>query len=85
MVDTFKNRPGVTDPGMVHVAITPSDTVDLETLPKAIYCQEAGTAQIVDAAGTVLPYTMTAGQLLPFRGVRINATDTTGTYYGWIG
>ena len=82
MPDIYKNVQDRTNPGDVHFAITPSDDTDFEQLPRAIYCREAGTAQVVDRAGTVLPYALNAGDILPFRGVRINSTDTTGTYYG---
>lgn len=83
MADIFRAQVDKTNPGTRHFAITPSNTEDMAVLPRAIYCQSAGTAQIVDSSGTVLPYTMNAGDLLVFRGVRINATSTTGTYYGW--
>ena len=66
-----------------HAAIVPSNDADLTDLPKAIYCQAAGTIVIRDEAGVDLPYAMTQGQFLPFRGTRIMATGTTGTYYGW--
>ncbi|MBB4642362.1 spike base protein, RCAP_Rcc01079 family [Rhizorhapis suberifaciens] len=83
MADTFTTQMNKTNPATTHFAVVPDDEDDFAIIPRAIYCQEAGTAQIVDAAGTVLPYTMTAGQVITFRGVRINATSTTGTYYGW--
>lgn len=83
MADQFQNVEHRTNPGDVHFAITPSDTVNMTQVPRAIYCATAGTAQVVDKFGTVLPYVMVAGDVLPFRGVRINATSTTGTYYGW--
>jgi hypothetical protein len=84
MADRFANIADKTNPADVHFAITPSDSVALAFIPRAIYCATGGTAQVVDAAGTVLPYVMNAGDILPFRGVRINATSTTGTYYGWM-
>jgi hypothetical protein len=85
MSDSFayKSPEAATVPAEVHFAITPSNSVNFTIRPRAIYCQADGTAQIVDAAGTVLPYAMTAGNFIPFRGVRINATGTTGTFYGW--
>lgn len=85
MADIFSSMPveAQSAPGSRHFAIAPSDDTNFAQPPRAIYCEEAGTAQVVDGAETVLPYTMTAGQILPFRGVRVNATDTTGTFYGW--
>lgn len=83
MGDRFANVENRTNPGDRHFQIVPSDIVDMAIQPRAIYCAADGTAQVVDAGGTVLPYAMTAGSWLPFRGVRINATSTTGTFYGW--
>lgn len=83
MVDQFRNVSDRTNPGDIHFQIVPSNTVAMTFVPRAIFCAADGTAQVVDKAGTVLPYVMLAGQFLPFRGVRINATGTTGTFYGW--
>jgi len=83
MADQFTYNDNKTNPADRHFAITPSDTVNMTVQPRAIYCATDGTAQVVDAAGTVLPYVMIAGDVLPFRGVRVNATSTTGSFYGW--
>ena len=83
MADQFQNVADRTNPGDVHFAITPSNSVNMTQVPRAIYCVTDGTAQVVDKYGTVLPYVMLAGDILPFRGVRINLTSTTGSYYGW--
>lgn len=83
MADSFLNVSDRTNPGDVHFQIVPDNATNMTQTPRAIYCAVAGTAQVVDRAGTVLPYVMTQGQVLPFRGVRINSTSTTGTYYGW--
>lgn len=83
MADTFKNVMDKSGPGERHFEFTFSDTVDEAITTRGIFCAEAGTAVVVDAAGTALSYTMTAGQMLPFRCKRINATGSTGTYYGW--
>jgi len=84
MADQFETIfVGLDAPASVHFAITPSNSVNLATVPRAIFCQVGGTVVIRDKAGTNLSYTLTAGAILPFRGVRILATGTTGTYYGW--
>jgi hypothetical protein len=83
MTDRFANVADRTNPGDSHFQITASNSENMAIRPRSIYCAVAGTAQVVDAAGVVLPYVMTQGQILPFRGVRINSTGTTGTYYGW--
>lgn len=84
MADRFQNVGNRTNPADIHFAIVPSDTSDMEFVTRGIYCQADGTAQIMDAQGTVLPYTMTRGMLLPIRVKRILATGTSGTFYGWM-
>lgn len=66
-----------------HFAITPDNDEDLPILPLGIYCEGEGTAALVDEAGTELSYTLVQGQELPFRFVRVKATGTTATLYGW--
>lgn len=70
-------------PGLAHFAITPNDSADLAKIPRLIYCHVAGTIVIRDRNNVDLPYNMLAGDKLDFRGVRVLATGTTGTYYGW--
>lgn len=83
-MDRYKDyASGLDSPATRHVQITPDNDNDLTFKPRAIYCNEAGAIVIRDSAGTDLSYTMAAGDLLPFRGVRVLATGTTGTYYAW--
>jgi hypothetical protein len=74
---------GLTSPATKHFAIIPDDTSDLPMIPRVIYCQEEGVVLIRDSEGVTLPYTMAVGDRIDFRGVRVMATGTTGTYYGW--
>jgi hypothetical protein len=74
---------GLTSPATKHFAIIPDDNADLPVLPRVIYCQTEGTVIVRDADGISLPYTMTVGDRLDFRGVRVMNTGTTGVYYGW--
>ena len=84
MADNFETfAKGLTAPADTHYAITPSDSADLPRVPRSIYCEVAGSVAIVDKAGTALSYTLVQGQVLTFRGVRIMATGTTATVYGW--
>lgn len=84
MADAFERLPlTASDPGVRHFQIVPSNDVDMGVRPRAIYCQTDGTIVIRDELGVDLPYNLTAGQVLPFRGVRVLATGTTGTFYGW--
>lgn len=84
MADPFLTfAPGLSDVAMRHFAVTPSDSTDLAIKPRALYCMVSGNAVIRDEAGTDITYPLTAGQILPFRGVRILATNTTATVVGW--
>jgi hypothetical protein len=66
-----------------HFAITPDDDADLPVRPLGLYCEEAGTVAVVDEDGTELSYTLEQGWELPFSAVRVKATGTTATVYGW--
>ena len=84
MADNFKNvAKGMESPPTRHFSITPSDSTDLAIRPRALYCQTYGTVAITDEFGTSVTYTVAAGQILPFRGMRILSTGTTATVVGW--
>lgn len=84
MGDSFQTHAkGLNSPADRHFAILPSDGVDLATRPRALWCNTAGTLALRDAAGTVLSYAVTAGQVIPFRAMRVMATGTTATVHGW--
>lgn len=83
-MDEFQDfTKGLTSPATKHFVITLDDNTDLPILPRVIYCETAGTIFIRDSEGVVLPYTLTSGDRLEFRGVRVMSTGTTGSYYGW--
>ena len=84
MADAFNSfQSGLTSPATKHFAITPDDNNDLPIRPRVIYCQADGTIVVRDEDGVDLPYTMSSGDRIDFRGVRVLSTGTTGTYYGW--
>lgn len=83
MVDKFAGQTSMISAGVRHMQIAPSDTVEIDPKPRALYCAAAGTALVEDEAGQVLPYTLEAGDILTFRGVRLRV-GTTGTWYGWV-
>jgi hypothetical protein len=60
-------------------AITTSDTVDIPDRHVAMYVGGAGNLQVVNGAGVVTTFAVIAGQVLPIRARRINATSTTAT------
>jgi hypothetical protein len=84
MADPFQTyQSGLSDVATRHFAITPSNDADLAIRPRALYCTVAGNAVVRDAAGVDVTYPLVVGQILPFRGVRILATNTTATVVGW--
>lgn len=61
-----------------HIELTASDTVDFGDIYLVI-AGSAGTVAAVDKNGTLVTYTVTAGQLLPIPLRRVNLTGTTAT------
>lgn len=59
--------------------ITPSDSVDMASQPRALIAAGAGLAQCVRPDGTVVPIYLAAGAPVSASPVRINATGTTAT------
>ena len=83
-MDEFESyTKGLNSPATKHFAIVPDDNADLPILPRVIFCQMDGTIMVRDGEGVDLPYTMVSGDRIDFRGVRVLATGTTGSYYGW--
>lgn len=74
---------GGSGPAIRQYAITPDDDADLPRRPRALVCTADGNVAIRDADGTDITYAMTAGDILPFRAVRVLATGTTATVVGW--
>ena len=84
MADRFEhNAIGMTSVAVRHTAVTPSDSVDIPYLPRALYCTGAGDVAVVDIADNVIVYTLAVGDILPFRAKRVNATDTNATVIAW--
>ena len=81
MADTFASySSALSTPGMKHFAITPSAS-EMAIRPRAIRCDVAGTATLVDDDGVSVTYTLAAGEVIPFRAVKITAA--TATLIGW--
>lgn len=61
-------------------AVTPSDSVDLSTVSRAIYVGGAGNVAAAMLDGTVVTFSsVPAGTILPIRVKRINNTNTSAT------
>jgi hypothetical protein len=59
--------------------VTPSDTVNLPEVPRAIHIGVAGNVVLVGSDGTACTFAVNAGQTYPYQPVRINSTSTTAT------
>ncbi|MEM6650987.1 MAG: hypothetical protein AAF582_00210 [Pseudomonadota bacterium] len=84
MRDEFAGATSFTGPATKQFLIVPDDDNDLPRIPRVIYCHVAGTVVVRDQEGTALPYAMQVGDRIDFRGRRVLATGTSGTFYGWI-
>lgn len=81
-VNQFDYRTGVGDthPASHAEAVTPSDTVDLVVVSRALWIGGAGTITVILLSGaTVLFSGIPAGTLLPLRVSRVKSTGTTAT------
>jgi hypothetical protein len=59
-------------------AVTPSDTANLVSLPRALFVGQAGNLSVLMAGGQTVQFTgIQAGSFLPIRAQRINAAGTT--------
>jgi hypothetical protein len=84
MADTFKtaNR-GLADPATTHYTITPSDSVDLPSIPRVLYILTGGNIAVRDRSGVDITYAVVSGQVFQFSATRILSTGTTATMVGW--
>lgn len=81
MADTFSSyASGMSSPADKHFTITPG-AAEMAFRPRAIRCDVAGSATLVDAAGVSVTYNLAAGEVLAFRAVKVTAA--TATLVGW--
>lgn len=85
MPDRFADHaPGLESPAGHGFAITPSDTIDLPEITRALYVGGAGAISLVLASGASLTLSGAAsGSILPLRVRQVRASATTAT--GLIG
>lgn len=69
----------VDQPADDMVPVTPSDSVDLDIMAKALYVTMGGAVAIVTRAGNVRTVTVPNNFILPVRASRINSTGTTAS------
>lgn len=71
---------GLTSPADTAEAVTPSDSVDLTNVSRALWVGGAGNISVIMGNGaTVLFSGIAAGTLLPIRVSRVKSTSTTAT------
>ena len=81
MIDPFQNfGDSAADPARRAFAVTPSDSVALTQLPKALLIGGAGLVVLrpVDSAADVT-ISVAAGQIVPIRASHVRAGGTTAT------
>lgn len=77
-------RRSLESPATTHMAITPQDGVDLPVRPRVLRVLTAGDLALRDAGGTILIYPVSAGEILAFSAVGVEATGTSATAVGWL-
>lgn len=83
-IDPFtSHRRGLESPATHHLAITPQDGVDLPVRPRVLRVLASGDLSLRDEAGTVITYSVTAGETFVFSAVGVEASNTTATVAGW--
>ena len=72
---------GLTGPATRSAAVTPSDSVDLPNVSRALWVGGAGNVAVMlaDDTSAVTFVSVAAGTLLPLRVKRVMATNTTAT------
>lgn len=72
--------PRLDSPAQYHAAVTPSDSADLDPIPRALRIGGAGNIALRDAAGTDVTYQgVAAGEYILLRARRVLSTGTTAT------
>ena len=70
------------DPATIHYLVTPSNTVALSPVPRALFAMTSGNVSIRDSSNTTVIYAVTAGTTLPFRALYVH-TDSTANVVAW--
>jgi hypothetical protein len=71
---------GLVSPARSAFSISPSDSEDLEKVPRAIFVGGSGNISVIMVDGTEVVFNNAqAGSFLPIRVSRIKSTNTTAT------
>jgi hypothetical protein len=79
MPDPFKGFAKINSAPDSWYVVVPSNTVDLPTVPRALFFKAAGNVVLSGSDGVDITLAVTAGQRLDLRPTRIKATGTTVT------
>lgn len=80
MSDIFGGGSTIDSPATRALAVTPSDSTALTLFPRALYIGGAGAVSVLTLGGDTVTFSgLAAGQILPVRVQRVNATGTTAT------
>lgn len=81
MTDRFAGYAGsLDDPASLCRPITPSDSLPLPEMSRAIYVGAAGAVRLVDATGNIVTFEgLVGGSILPVRASQVLSTGTTAT------
>jgi hypothetical protein len=80
MTDAFNSyTPGLESPASHLEAVTPSDTVDLPNVSRALNVATAGQLRLTTVGGTTQSVYVAAGMAFPVRARRVWQTGTTAT------
>ena len=78
MADAFAQfTNGLESPAVQAVEVTPSDTVDLSEVSRAINVATSGAVRVTTVGGTTATIQVAAGIAFPIRATRIWDTGTT--------
>ena len=78
-MDQFKDFPvTLTSPATNAVAVTPSDTVPLTNISRAVYVGQTGDISVEMQSGQIVTYqNVQGGSILALRTLKIRQTGTT--------
>ncbi|MEV5054677.1 hypothetical protein MRBLRH13_000258 [Agrobacterium radiobacter] len=79
-IDPYARDISQVGPARNAVAVTPSDSADLSTVPRAVcVAADGNVAMVMSGNGQEVTIAMVAGTLYPLAPTRIKATGTTAT------
>ena len=80
----WQTDPAINSPYIHGHVVTPSDTVDLAELPRAIYASKGSSSHsdvsvILAGDNTPVTFVLARGEIVPVRAKRVMATGTDAT------